>query len=187
MARLIHLNGPSRVGKSTLAHRYAADCPGTLCVDVDVLVGQVDGWREDFSAAFTVAAAHGLALAKSHLQDGQDVIVPQLVTIFDQGNLFEAAAAEVGARFVEVALLVDIEEHARRLREKKPAFAVEAGIQSRLETSDLAEKIRGHLAEYLIGRPDTIQLDTSGLTIDQTYVRLLNLLGACKPVQDEPR
>jgi len=107
---------------------------------------------------------------------GQDVIVPQLVTIFDQGNLFEAAAAEVGARFVEVALLVDIEEHARRLREKKPAFAVEAGIQSRLETSDLAEKIRGHLAEYLIGRPDTIQLDTSGLTIDQAYVRLLNLL-----------
>ena len=178
MARLIHLNGPSRVGKSTLAHRYSDNHPGTLCLDVDVLVGQVDGWREDFSAAFLVATAHGLALAKSHLQDGQDVVVPQLVTIFDQGNPFEAAAAEVGARFVEVALLVDIEEHTRRLAGKKPSFEVEARIQSRLETGDLAERIRGHLAEYLHGRPATIQLDTSGLTIDQAYARLMNILNA---------
>lgn len=159
-----------------MARRYAGNHPGTLCLDADVLVGQVDGWREDFSAAFMVATAHGLALAKSHLRDGQDVVVPQLVTIFDQGNPFEAAATEVGARFVEVALLADTEEHIRRLREKKPAFDVEARIQSRLETSDLVERIRGHLAEYLHGRPDTIQLDTSGLTIDQTYVHLMNLL-----------
>jgi len=176
MARLIHLNGPSRVGKSTLARRYADNHPGTLCLDVDVLIGQVDGWREDFSAAFLVATARGLALAKSHLHDGQDVVVPQLVTIFDQGNPFEAAAAEAGARFVEVALLADIDEHNRRLREKKPAFDVEASIQSGLETSDLMMRIRGHLAEYLHGRPDTIRLDTTGLTIDPTYVRLMNLL-----------
>lgn len=176
MARLIHLNGPSRVGKSTLAHRYAANHPGTLCLDVDALVGQVDGWREDFRAAFLVATARGLARAKSHLHDGHDVVIPQLVTIFDQGNPFEAAATEAGARFVEVALLVDIEEHARRLRAKEPAFDVEARIQSVLETGDLAGRIRGHLAEYLHGRPDTVQLDTTGLTIDQTYVRLTNLL-----------
>lgn len=159
-----------------MARRYADNHPGTLCLDVDVLVGQVDGWREDFSAAFLVATSHGLDLVKSHLHDGQDVVIPQLVTIFDQGNPFEAAATEVGARFVEVALLVDIEEHTRRLRDKKPAFDVEARIQSVLETSDLVERIRGHLAEYLQGRPDTIQLDTTGLTIDQTYVRLTTLL-----------
>ncbi|MGH3405257.1 MAG: AAA family ATPase [Streptosporangiaceae bacterium] len=176
MARLIHLNGPSRVGKSTLAHRYADNHPGTLCLDVDVLVGQVDGWREDFSAAFRVARTRGLALAKGHLRDGQDVVVPQLVTIFDQGNPFEAAAAEAGAGFVEVALLVDIDEHTRRLAEKEPASDVEASVQSSLETSDLVDRIRGHLAEYLHGRPETIQLDTTGLTIDQTYARLMNLL-----------
>jgi hypothetical protein len=176
MARLIHLNGPSRVGKSTLAHRYAGNHPGTLCLDVDVLVGQVDGWREDFSAAFLVATTHGLAVAKSHLQDGHDVVVPQLVTIFDPGNPFEAAATEAGARFIEIVLLVGIDEHTRRLREKKPAFDVDARIQSGLETGDLLERIRGHLAEYLHGRPDTIQLDTTGLTIDQAYVRLVHLL-----------
>jgi hypothetical protein len=126
MARLIHLNGPSRVGKTTLARRYAENHPRTLCLDVDALVGQVDGWREDFSSAFLVATAQGLALVKSQLREGQDVVVPQLVTIFDQGNQFEAAATEVGARYVEVAL--------------------------------------------------PILLDTTVLTIDQTYGRLMNLL-----------
>jgi predicted kinase len=177
MARLIHLNGPSRVGKSTLARRYADNHPGTVCLDVDVLVGQVDGWRDDFTAAFLVARTRGLALVRSHLHDGQDVVVAQLVTSFDQGNLFEVVATEVGARYVEVALLVGIDEHTRRLREKEPASDVEAKIQSSLETSDLVERIRDHLAEYLHGRPNTIQLDTTGLTIDQTYARLMNLLG----------
>jgi hypothetical protein len=176
VARLIHLNGPSRVGKSTLARRYADNHPGTLCLEVDVLVDQVDGWRQDFSAAFLVARARGLALAKSHLRGGQDVVVPQLVTIFDRGNPFEVAAAETGAGYIEVALLVDIDEHARRLREKEPASEVAARIQSSLETSDLLGRIRGHLTEYLDGRPNTIQLNTTGLTVDQTYVRLMNLL-----------
>lgn len=160
-----------------MASRYAGNHPGTLCLDIDVLVGQVGEWREDFSAAFRIARTRGLALAKSHLHDGQDVVVPQLVTIFDQGNPFEVAANEVGAKFVEVALLVDIDEHTRRLAKKEPASDVEARIQSSLETSDLVDRIRGHLAEYLHGRPETIQLDTTGLTIDQTYVRLMNLLG----------
>lgn len=176
MARLIHLNGPSRVGKSTLARLYADDHPGTLCLEIDALVGQVDGWREDFSAAFLIARSRGVELAKKHLRDGQDVVVGQLVTIFDKGNAFEVAAAEVGASFVEVALLVDVHEHTRRLHEKKPASDVEARIQSGLETSDMAQRIRGHLAEYLHGRPDAIQLDTTGLTIDQTYVRMMRLL-----------
>jgi hypothetical protein len=133
-----------------------------------------DGAR---TSAFLAATDRGLALVGSHLRGGQDVVVPQLVTIFDQGNPFEAAAADAGARFIEVALFADTGEHARRLAGKKPASDVEAWIQSRLETSDLAGKIRGHLAAYLRGRPDTIQLDTTGLTIDQAYARLVDLLG----------
>jgi hypothetical protein len=116
-------------------------------------------------------------VAKSHLRGGQDVVVPQLVTIVDPGNPFEAAAAEAGAGFIEIALLAGIEENTRRLRGKKPASGVEAWIQPGLEAGDLVERIRGHLAEYLRGRPGTIRLDTTGLTIDQTYARLMNLLG----------
>lgn len=176
MPRLIHLNGPSRVGKSTLARRFADDRPGTLCLDIDVLVGLVGGWRTNFSAACALARAHGLALASHHLREGHDVVVPQLVTAFDQDRRFERAAADAGARYVEVALLVDLAENSRRLREKEPLSDVEAAIQSSLDTGDLPQRIRSHLAEYLEQRPGTIRLDTTGQSVEQTYARLLELL-----------
>lgn len=36
MPRLIHLNGPSRVGKTTLARRYVDEHPGALVLDLDL-------------------------------------------------------------------------------------------------------------------------------------------------------
>ena len=178
MPRLIHLNGPSRVGKSTLARRFADEHPGTLALDLDVLAGQIGGWRENFSEAFAIARGHGQALATRHLCEGYDVIVPQLVTSHDRVPGFEEAAREAGAAYVEVALLVDDEEHARRLAGKQPASEVEACVQSLLEDpgSDLVDRIRQHLAEYLAGRPETIRLDTTGLGADASYARLLDVL-----------
>src|SRR3954463_14886337 len=83
MPRLIHLNGPSRVGKSTLARRYADGHPGTLVLDLDVLAGLIGGWKADFSAALEVARGHGRELAVRHLRSGYDVVLPQLVTVHD--------------------------------------------------------------------------------------------------------
>ena len=178
MPRLIHLNGPSRVGKSTLARRYVDAHPWTLALDLDVLAGLIGGWREDFLTTLGMARAHGQAMATRHLQDGYDVVIPQLVTSFDRGPWPEEAADEAGATYVEVALLVDDHEHLRRLRGKQPTNDVEAHIQTRLEDpdSDLISRIRQHLAEYLADRPHTIRIDTTGLGEDAAYARLLNAL-----------
>lgn len=178
MPRLIHLNGPSRVGKSTLARRYVDEHPATFALDLDVLAGLIGGWREDFSIALGIARSHGLAMATRHLRDGHDVMVPQLVTSFDDKPGFEEAAQEAGARYVEVALLVDDDEHVRRLYGKEPINEVERRVQSRLEDPemDLVDRIRQHLAEYLADRPDTIRIDTTGLGEDASYTRLLNAL-----------
>ena len=59
MPRLIHLNGLSRVGKSSLARRYGDDNPGTLVLDIDVLVGLIGGWREDLFGALRTARGDG--------------------------------------------------------------------------------------------------------------------------------
>ncbi|KFU76184.1 AAA domain-containing protein [Amycolatopsis lurida] len=84
MARLIHLNGLSRVGKSTLARRYANEHPGALALDLDVLAGLIGGWQENFFAALEWARGHGRELATRHLRQGYDVILPQLVTVHDR-------------------------------------------------------------------------------------------------------
>lgn len=180
MSRLIHLNGPSRVGKSTLARRYVDEHPGTLALDLDVLAGLIGGWRENFSTAWGIARAHGRALATRHLREGYDVVLPQLVTSHDRGPGFEEAAREAGAAYIEVALLVHDQEHLQRLRGKQAANEVEARIQARLEDpeSDLVDRIRRHLAEYLADRPHTIRLDTTGLGEDASYEALLHALVA---------
>jgi len=48
MPILIHLNGPSGVGKSTLAQRYVDEHPGVLNLDIDAVVSLIGGWRDDF-------------------------------------------------------------------------------------------------------------------------------------------
>ncbi|KQW47949.1 hypothetical protein ASC77_16220 [Nocardioides sp. Root1257] len=180
MPRLIHLNGPSRVGKSTLARRYADEHPETLVLDLDDLAGLVDGWRDDFSAALDVARGQARDLALRHLRSGHDVVLPQLVTVHDRDPdaALAGVAAAADATYVEVALLVDVAEHLRRLHDKRPATEVEARVQQALVDpgSDLVERIRRHLDEHLSQRPHTIRIDTTGLDEDATYALLLEAL-----------
>lgn len=178
MARLIHLNGLSRVGKSTLARRYGDEHPGTLVLDIDVLAGLIGGWREDFFSVLLTARGHGRALAERHLREGHDVVLPQQVTSHDRGLGFDEVAQAAGASYIEVALGVDDEAHLQRLREKRPVNEVEARIQEFLDDpeSDLVERTRKHFARYLADRPRAIRLDTTGLTEDETYALLLNTI-----------
>jgi hypothetical protein len=180
--RLIHLNGPSRVGKTTLARRYVDEHPGTLALDLDVLAGLIGGWRENFSAVLDVARAHGRLLAMRHLCEGYDVVLPQLVTVHDQDPDpgLEETAREANATYIEVVLLVDHEENLQRLRGKQPTNEIEARIQTWLEDpdNDLIDRIRQHLDEYLAERPHTIRLDTTGFGEDASYERLLDVLVA---------
>lgn len=181
MPRLIHLNGPSRVGKSTLAQRYADAHPTTLVLDLDVLTGLIGGWRDDFSSALEMARGLGRELAMRHLKDDHDVVFPQLVTVHDRApdpTLQETAAA-VGATYVEVALMVEDDEHLQRIGAKRPTGAVDEQIQKLVAdpNSDLVDRIRNHLAEHLSRRPHAIRIDTTGLTESETYRLLREVLG----------
>lgn len=77
MTRLILLNGLPGVGKSTLARRWAADHPGTLVCDVDVLRTWIGGWRDDFVGAGALVRPGALGLIRGYLEGG-DVVLPQL-------------------------------------------------------------------------------------------------------------
>jgi predicted kinase len=104
--RLIHLNGPPGVGKSTLARRYAAEHSGVLLCDIDVLRTMIGGWQDDDGAAARIRTA-ALALITSYLATGHDVVMPQ--TVGREGELarFTAAAEEAGAKHVHVELVAE--------------------------------------------------------------------------------
>lgn len=104
MSRLIHLNGPPGIGKSTLARRYVDEHPGVLDCEIDVLRTLVGGWEDDFRGAGALARTAALALISEHLATGHDVVLPQLVARLSELERFEAAARQSGADHVHVLL-----------------------------------------------------------------------------------
>ena len=118
MPTLLHLNGPSGVGKSTLARTYAARHPGTLVCDIDELRSWVSGWEDDFVGTGEAVRASALALLTAYLATGRDVVLPQLIVTPAQAERFEAAAAAAGASYVAVVLDVAPEVLLPRLHER---------------------------------------------------------------------
>ena len=105
MRRLIHLNGPPGIGKSTLARRYAAEHPGVLNCDIDVLRTLIGGWESDFGEAGALIRPAALAMIEAYLANGHDVVLPQMLIDPTELARFEACAIRVGAQFVERVLM----------------------------------------------------------------------------------
>src|SRR6476619_3112329 len=99
MPTLIHLNGPSGVGKSTLAQRYVEEHPGVLNLDIDRVVTLIGGWRENFFGVVSQARRIAIAMAEAHLQNGCDVVMPQLMTNVGEAERFESAAVRADAEY----------------------------------------------------------------------------------------
>lgn len=126
MPTLLHLNGPSGIGKSTLARAHAVAHPGTLLCDIDDLRSWVSGWEDDFVGTGEAVRSSALALMTAYLRTGRDVVLPQLIVTPAQVERFEAAASEAGATYVGVVLDVapDVLLHRLHDRAETPVTAV---------------------------------------------------------------
>lgn len=183
MPRLVLLNGLPASGKSTLARRYAADHPLALALDVDVVRSMLG----DRSAQQAGLAARRLALAMAgeHLRAGHDVVVPQYLGRLDLVLALDDLARDVSVPFLEVVLLVDVDESAERFRRRTVAGEREEHADAHALLEDAGgpaalATMQARLAEVLAARPATRAVRTSPGEVERAYRDLLATLTAAE-------
>jgi predicted kinase len=126
MPRLVHLNGPAGIGKSTLAGRYIDDHPLAFCLDIDGFRRLIGRWDEHEGQSGLLARAMAIKMATTHLSAGYDVVVPQYVARPAFVRELAGAATRAGASFHEIVLLDDPEPAEARFdqRAEDPARAI---------------------------------------------------------------
>ena len=166
MTQLIHLNGPTAVGKSTVAAMYADQHPGVLNLDIDHVVMLIGGWRANFWATLAAGRELAFGMLGTHLSAGHDVVMPQLVTNVDEARKFEAAAERAGAEYREIALVADKQRIIDRFTTRD--HHIDEVLESR-GGPDLVARVHDHLTAYVELRPNCVVVHTDELDLAQTY------------------
>ncbi|MDE9367220.1 AAA family ATPase [Luteipulveratus sp. YIM 133132] len=179
--RLIVLNGPPAVGKSTLAQRFVDDHPMSLNLDLDrlrLLLGAATARTDEARLA---ARRLALALATSHLGAGHDVVVPQYLGRQPFLEALEQTAEDSGAHFHEIVLM----DSERRLADRFAARTLAATAPEHLLAADgvgdagpeSLSEMRHRLIELVPSRPAAVVVECPEGQEDITYRALLDALG----------
>lgn len=119
MPVLVLINGAPGAGKSTLAAALVQDRPQALALDIDQIKHSLGGWADDPQSSGLQARRITLAMVRQQLGDGFDVVIGQYLARTEFIDALEELAREVGARFVQAILIVEPEELARRLEQRR--------------------------------------------------------------------
>lgn len=173
VARLIHLNGPPGIGKSTVASAFADRHPGVLNLDIDRIAALIGGYRDRFSASFEAGVLLAAAMARVHLANGHDVIMPQMMTNVNSGELavFESAAAAAKAEYCQILLIAPIESAVDRCMERAkggdPRQVVVSNVIEENGGRDFVRKLHSQVTQFSAGRQPHAVIDCERLTVEQ--------------------
>jgi len=189
--RLVLINGAPGSGKSTLGGRYVDEHQLALALDIDVVRAMLGGWLDRPTEAGLLARRLALAMARVQLLSGRDVVVPQFLGRLDFVLELEQLSVDVGAQFVEVALISDAQDAARRFLRRSAAPLSDghrdaAALLERLGGVDALPQMYARLLDVVAQRPATFTITTVEGEIEQAYRALVSHLDGAASLGPPP-
>jgi len=176
--RLVLLNGAPGSGKSTLARRFADEHALTLVLDVDQVRAMLGSWLDQPTESGLLARRLAVVMARVHLDAGHDVFVPQYLGRLEFIEMLEEVATEVGAMFVEFALISDRDDIVRQFERRSatsshPRHQEAAELQRRSGGREQLAATHDKVVAVVASRPATRVITSTDGDIEGAYAELL--------------
>jgi predicted kinase len=169
--KLIVLNGPSGIGKSTTALELQKELPLSLLIDIDALRRYIEGYKEHREESAELSYKHALALTRMHLECGHSVIVEKTVLWADWFlEELEKSANEFHAEFFEFILTAQKDILLSRVTERGFIPGGSLTLAKVEEMWEESEKLPAR-------RPKAVVIDTSDMRPQETLREIKNRVG----------
>lgn len=172
---LLFINGPTGVGKTTIAQRYADDHPLALILSADNFVGSMGQWLDHEDDARKLALRYIGIIAKEHLKAGHDVVVPYLLERPEDMMVLEEAVEASGTRLFECALMAPKEEVVARAIERG-TWGEPGSPPLTSEDRPILERLYGGFERALAARPGAVKISVQKGDIDGTYRQMIEAM-----------
>ena len=182
--KLIVINGPLGIGKSTLAKRYAEEHPLTLVLDIDDVWAMLSHWREEKEKSAPLSKKMAIEMARVNLEAGHDVVIPQILQTAELADSFQQLAKDYNADYYEILLSVSKEEAINRFIKRGKAGGHPNGFRPGgiIDTSGRKKKLAemyDSMIEVAKTRPHVIKVEPALGNIEETYSDLIKMLNEC--------
>jgi broad-specificity NMP kinase len=167
--KLILLNGPSGIGKSTISTKLADELLNTVVIDVDELRRSIPDYRENREESLRLSYERTKEEIRAHLAAGENVIVDKAIRYSDTIDTLIEEGRKGGAEVYEFMLHADKSSVQQRADERGYRPGSLLTREKVGEMWEWADKLQTQ-------RPNAIIVDTTHLTADETLERIKSAL-----------
>jgi len=159
--KLIIVNGPTGIGKSTVAKKIHEKLPLSFLLDIDAQRRYISKYKENRKESGELSLVVSRAIANEYLKSGHDVIIDKVIVNTTTALGFIELGKKHNADIYEFILNSSRETLIKRAEER--GYRDES-----LLTPERVERFWEEIQEYIKDNPEAIVIDTESLDVDST-------------------